>query len=239
MLSLVVVTGTSAHAQLLRVAEMKTGQIARLDTARTVFIIPSSVIEEHGPYLPVLADGYGNERIAADVAAAIVARPGWAAVILPMVPLGSVSFDQVAGRPGFPGSLSVRASTLCAVFMDLGDGLASQGFHHVFIVNGRGDSNHNRAMDLAGEYFRATHGGFMVHLLGPRGCQAESVGSSPATLFSAKAIAADAASPHAGAPESARTLDLRSRGISRLRVACVSPACRLRRACVAPARRHG
>lgn len=209
ILSLTVATSASAGAQVFRMAEMNAAQLARLDTARTVFVVPGGLIEEHGPYLPVNADGYRNERIAEDVAAAVAARPGWKAVIFPVVPLGSGSFEVVAGRPGFPGSAPVRASTLRDVFMDLADGFGERGFRRVFVVNGHGDPNHNRAMDVAGDYFRDTYGGFMVHLLGRRGCQAESVGSPPAALWSPQAAAADAGSPHAGAQESSRTLYLR------------------------------
>lgn len=199
----------SAPAQVLRLEQMDAAAIGRLDRARTVVIIPGGILEEHGPHLPVNADGYRNERIASDVAAAVAARPGWAAVILPTVPLGSGSFEQMAGRPGFSGSVPVRAATLQAVFSDMGDALAAQGFRQVLVVHGHGDPNHNRALDLAGDYFHDTHGGWMVHLLGRRGCQAESVGNPPEAMFGGPAQAADAGSPHAGALETARTWHLR------------------------------
>ncbi|HEX8390730.1 MAG TPA: creatininase family protein [Longimicrobium sp.] len=199
-----------ADAQVMRMAEMNAAQIGGLNRDRTVIIIPGGIIEEHGPYLPVAADGYRNERIAQDVAAAIAARPGWTAVIMPTVPLGSGAFEKVTGRPEFPGSVSVRASTLRAVFMDMADELGARGFRRVFVVNGHGDPNHNRAMDLAGDYFRDTYGGFMVHLLGRRGCQAESIGETPPeSLYGTAAQAADAGSPHAGTLEFSRTLYLR------------------------------
>ena len=198
-----------AGAQVLRFEQLDAGAIARLDRARTVVIIPGGILEQHGPLLPVNADGYRNERIAEAVAAAVAARPGWTAVVLPTVPLGAAGFETAAARSGFPGSVAVRASTLQAVFSDMGDALGEQGFRTVFVVHGHGDPNHNRALDRAGDYFRDTHGGMMVHLLGRRGCQAESVGPPPAALFGAEAAAADAGSPHAGALETARTWFLR------------------------------
>jgi creatinine amidohydrolase/Fe(II)-dependent formamide hydrolase-like protein len=201
----------TAGAQVLRLAEMAASQVGRLDRARTVLVIPGSILEEHGPYLPVYTDGYRNERIAEDVAAAVASRPGWTAVLLPTVPLGSGGFEGIAGRPDFPGTVAVRAATLRSVFMDLADDIGGRGFRHVFVVHGHGDPNHNRALDLAGDYFHDTYGGMMVHLLGRRGCQAESAvgGDPPAALFGAAAAAADAGSPHAGALESSRTLFLR------------------------------
>lgn len=200
---------TPLSAQVLRFAEMDAEAIGRLDPTRTVVIIPGGILEEHGPLISVDADGIRNERIARDVAAAVAARPGWTALILPTVPLGASGFERIAGRAGFPGTVAVRASTLQAVFSDMADALGAQGFRWVFVVHGHGDPNHNRALDLAGDYFNDTYGGTMVHLLGRRGCQAESVGTPPATLWSAEAAAADAESPHAGALETARTWYLR------------------------------
>ncbi|HEX8274780.1 MAG TPA: creatininase family protein [Longimicrobiaceae bacterium] len=204
------VHASPAGAQVLRLAEMTAAQVGRLDRERTVLIIPGSILEEHGPYLPVYTDGYRNERIAAEVAAAVAARPGWTAVVLPTVPLGSGGFEGVAGRADYPGTVAVRAATLRSVFMDLADDIGARGFRRVFVVHGHGDPNHNRALDLAGDYFHDTYGGFMVHLLGRRGCQAESAsGAPPASLFGPEAAAADAGSPHAGTLEFSRTLFLR------------------------------
>lgn len=197
------------HAQVLRFEQLDAGTIGRLDRARTVVIIPGGILEQHGPLLAVNADGYRNERVAQDVAAAVAARPGWTAVILPTVPLGAAGFETAAQRPGFPGSVAVRATTLQAVFSDLADALGEQGFRWIFVVHGHGDPNHNRALDLAGDYFNDTYGGTMVHLLGRRGCQAESVGTPPAELYGAEAQQADAGSPHAGTLETARTWYLR------------------------------
>jgi creatinine amidohydrolase/Fe(II)-dependent formamide hydrolase-like protein len=212
LLALSIVSGicaAPATAQVLRFAEMDAASIGRLDRARTVVIIPGGILEEHGPLLAVNADGYRNERIARDIAAAVAARPGWTAVILPTVPIGARGFERMAGRPGFPGSVAVRPATLQAVFTDMADALAAQGFRNVFIVHGHGDPDHNRALDLAADYFNDTYDGVMVHLLGRVGCQAENVGTPPESLFGATAAAADAGSPHAGALETARTWYLR------------------------------
>lgn len=203
------VLAAPAGAQALRFAEMDAASIGRLDRARTVVIIPGGILEEHGPLLAVDADGFRNERIAEDLAAAVAARPGWTAVILPTVPLGSGGFERMAGQTGFPGSVPVRASTLRAVFTDMADALGAQGFRNVFVVHGHGDPNHNYALDQAADYFNDTYDGLMVHLLGRVGCQAESVGTPPEALFGAAATSADAGSPHAGALETARTWYLR------------------------------
>jgi creatinine amidohydrolase/Fe(II)-dependent formamide hydrolase-like protein len=155
-----------ARGQVYRLAEMNTEQIRALDRRTTAVIIPGGILEEHGPYLPSYADGYASERLAAGLAAAIARRPGWAAVVFPAVPLGSGGANEIGGRFTFPGTYPVRPATLRAAFMDLATEFGEQGFRWIFVVHGHRGPNHNRALDDAGDFFRDTYGGRMVHLLG-------------------------------------------------------------------------
>ncbi len=189
---------------IVRWTDLNATQIAALDRAHTALIIPAGIVEEHGPLLPSGAELFQNDRIASDVAAGIAARAGWTVVMLPGVPLGSGAFDRRAGRAGFAGTLSVRASTLQAVFTDLADDIGQQGFRFVFVIDGHADANHDRALDLAGDVFSASYRGFMVHLLGRRGCQADGLEPPPISMLSATAMTADADSPHGGAMETSR-----------------------------------
>lgn len=189
---------------ILRWLDLTSEQVARLDRARTVILIPAGIIEEHGPFLPNGAELMQNERLATDLGAAIVARPGWTVVLAPTIPLGSGAFDRRSGRSGFGGTLAVRAATVQAVFSDLADNLGQQGFRQIFVINGHADANHDRALDLAGDVFSASYRGFMVHLLGRRGCHVDGLEPPPITMLSASAMTADADSPHGGATETAR-----------------------------------
>lgn len=153
-------------AQVLRIADLTTRELARLDFARTVLIVPGSILEEHGPYLPSGTDGIFNEQLTRDLAATIDARPGWTAVIFPTVPLGAGAANEIGRKYSFPGSVTVRPETLRAVFMDFADQLGAQGFRWIMIVNGHGDPAHNRMLDQAGEYFHDTYGGEMVNVFG-------------------------------------------------------------------------
>ena len=129
LLALAPAVSSAQTARVRRFAEMTEADVARLDRAHTVVIVPGAIIEEHGPYLPVYADGYRNDRLALDLANGITrARPKWRAVILPTIPLGAGAFNIVAGRPAFPGSVGVRATTVRDVFMDIADALGAQGF---------------------------------------------------------------------------------------------------------------
>ena len=196
---------TVAQSQaIVRWTDLTTAQIAALDRAHTAVVVPAGIVEEHGPLLPSGAEIFQNDRLATELATAITARSGWTVVMLPVVPFGSGAFDRRAGRTGLAGSLSVRASTLQAVFTDLADDLGQQGFRYVFVINGHADANHDRALDLAGDVFSASYRGFMVHLLGRRGCQPDGLEPPPITMLSASAMTADTDSPHGGVMETSR-----------------------------------
>lgn len=194
-----------ADAQsVLQWRDLTSAHVARLDRAHTLILIPSGIVEEHGPFLANGAELMQNERLAADLATAIAARPGWTVVLTPTIPLGSGAFDRRSGRSGFGGTLSVRAATVQAVFSDLAENLGQQGFRQIFVINGHADANHDRALDAAGDAFSASYRGQMVHLLGRRGCHADGLEPPPIAMFSASAMTADTDSPHGGAIETAR-----------------------------------
>ena len=84
-----------ATAQVLNVQDLNTRQIRELDHARTAVILPGGILEEHGPYLPAFTDDYLSQRMTADVASAIAARPGWKALVFPQIPLGAEPYHHL------------------------------------------------------------------------------------------------------------------------------------------------
>ncbi len=168
--------------------------------------------------LPVGAELFRSERLATDIANSIASRPGWTVLMLPTIPLGSGAFDRRVGRSGFGGSLPVRASTVQAIFTDIGTDLGEQGFEHLFIIDGHSEASHARALDLAGDAFGALHRGRLIHLLGRSGCHADGIEPPPITMYSATAMTADADSPHAGTRQTARHWWLRPDLVDSMRV---------------------
>ena len=156
----------SAQGAVLNYAELASPQVAALDRERTVAILVGGILEEHGPWLPSYTDGYASERLAADVAAAVGARPGWTALVLPQIPLGSSGANDIGGRFVFPGSLVLRSETLRSVYLDLADQLGEAGFRWILVVHLHGAPLQNRMLDQASDYFRDAHGGRMLHLYG-------------------------------------------------------------------------
>jgi creatinine amidohydrolase/Fe(II)-dependent formamide hydrolase-like protein len=166
LLGFICLLSRSTEAQVYQLAELRTDQILALDREKTVIVIPGGILEEHGPYLPSYADGYVNERLTADLAGAIAQRPGWAAVVFPVIPLGAGGANEIGAKYSFPGTYAVRPATLRAIFMDLAMEFGEQGFRWIFVVHRHGGPSHNRALDEAGDYFRDTYGGRMVNLTG-------------------------------------------------------------------------
>ena len=157
---------THAFAQIYHVQDMNHQQIRALGRDKTVVLLPGGILEQHGTYLPSFTDGYMNERLTQEIANAIVERPEWKVLIFPPIPLGTGGANEIGRKYVFDGTFALRFSTLRAVFMDLATELGNAGFRWIFVVHLHGAPNHNRALDQAGDYFRDTYGGRMVHLFG-------------------------------------------------------------------------
>jgi creatinine amidohydrolase/Fe(II)-dependent formamide hydrolase-like protein len=194
-------------AQILRIGEMNTQQIQALDLPKTVVLIPGGILEEHGPYLPSYTDGYADDAYTRELAKAIVARPGWTVVLFPQIPLGNDPANTIGGKTVFSGSYPVRMATLRAIYMDLATELGDQGFRWIFLVHNHGAPNNHKALNQASDYFHDVYGGTMVHLFGLKPvflcC------GSKEKMLSAKQLAEEGFSVHAGADEQSQLLFLR------------------------------
>jgi creatinine amidohydrolase len=93
-------------------------------------ILPIGATEEHGRHL-----GLGTDFIEAE-AIALGAGAATGIVVAPTLNYG-MSHAQLA----FPGTLSLRPTTLIAVLEDLFHSLFKHGFRRVLVVNGHGGNN--------------------------------------------------------------------------------------------------
>ena len=166
LLLLALLMPLAASAQVLRVSEMNTAQIASLDKKQTAVIVTGGILEQHGPHLPAGTDTYMNEWWAQSLAEAIARRPGWKVLMLPTVPLGTSGANVLGAKYSFPGTYTVRPETERAVFMDMASELGEQGFRWIFVIHNHGSPLHNLMLDQAGDYFHDTYGGRMVNLPG-------------------------------------------------------------------------
>ena len=198
---------TQVAAQILRIGDMNTRQIRALDLAKTVVLIPGGILEEHGPYLPSYADGYADDAYTRELAKAIVARPGLTVVVFPQIPLGNDPANTIGRKTVFPGSYPVRMATLRAIYMDLATELGDQGVRWIFLVHNHGAPNNHKALNQASDYFHDVYGGTMVHLFGLK--PVFMCCGSKEKVLSAKQLAEEGFSVHAGADEQSQLLFLR------------------------------
>lgn len=114
---------------VIRFDQLSWKQIAGLDASKTIFFLPISPLEEHGPHLPV-----GTDFITAqDTSIAAIKKlqknyPSYTYVLLPAIPLGFADFNT-----DFPGTVSVSSRVVKQVVYQYGKMLANSGFQHFMI----------------------------------------------------------------------------------------------------------
>jgi creatinine amidohydrolase/Fe(II)-dependent formamide hydrolase-like protein len=147
------------------------------------------------------------------LAEAIAERQGWAVLVFPTIPLGYGAANVIGEKYTFPGSYTVGKSTVRAVYMDLATELGEQGFRWIFINHGHGAPYNNLMLDQAGEYFRDTYGGIMVHLRGleptPEQLSKAKFNAPFPQLTEAETMENGKLDPHAGFEETSVMLFLR------------------------------
>lgn len=92
-------------------------------------VLPIGSIEQHG-YLSLAVDAILAERVAAEAAEPL------GVPVFPVMPYGLAPYFLA-----YPGTVSLRVTTLLAVVGDILDSLYTHGFRRVLIVNGHGGNN--------------------------------------------------------------------------------------------------
>lgn len=135
-------------------ADLTAPELAALDRARVVAVLPVGATEQHGAHLALSVD--------TDLPQAVIARalprlgPHVSALVLPALPFGKSTEHDHA-----PGTLTLSAATLLAVHDDLGAAVARAGVRRLLMFNGHGG---NRALlEIAARDLRARHGLTTAH----------------------------------------------------------------------------
>jgi creatinine amidohydrolase len=137
-----------------RWAEMTTKEFADLDP-RTIAILPTAAIEQHGPHLPVMVDARINQGIVDRILD--LAPADLPIAVLPMLPVGK-SVEHLS----YPGTLTTTATTLQALWTDVGLSVARAGVQKLLILNSHGGQP--QVMEIVARELRVLAGMFVVGL---------------------------------------------------------------------------
>lgn len=112
-------------------ADYRTEEFAQFDRNRTIAILPTAAIEQHGPHLPV-----GTDTMIADgmLAAFRAACPNdLSPLILPVQAVGKSNEHLHA-----PGTLTLSAENALRIWTEIGLSVARAGLRKIVIVNSHG-----------------------------------------------------------------------------------------------------
>ncbi|MGD0798530.1 MAG: creatininase family protein [Acidobacteriaceae bacterium] len=112
-------------------------QVQAIPKDKALLILPTAAIEQHGHHLPLATDTLINNLLLGHALAKLPAEA-------PIYALPPICYGKSNEHLGFPGTLSVSASTFMAVLHDLGASVAASGFRKLALYNTHGG---NTALD--------------------------------------------------------------------------------------------
>lgn len=137
---------------LLHYAEMTDTELTLLEKETAFVILPISLLEAHGPHLPLGTDFLIAGTLAKALGEKILARQiKEQVVLLPTVPLG-------AGGITRPGTLNHSEKIIQQTIVEFGEKLKSYGFEQGLIISGHAGQGHLKAMSAATRELKHKYG---------------------------------------------------------------------------------
>ncbi len=124
-------------------------QVEALSRQDTLLVLPTAAIEQHGHHLPLATDTLINNLLLGKALGKL--EPD-----APIYALPPVCYGKSNEHLGFPGTLSLSASTFMAILHDLGASIASAGFRKVVLYNTHGGNT--SLVDVMARDLRADFG---------------------------------------------------------------------------------
>jgi creatinine amidohydrolase len=109
--------------------EMTWPEVRDAVAANRPVVLPVGSTEQHGPHLPL------NTDCLLPVAVALEAARRVPLVVAPPIRFGARSRPLSGGGEGFPGTISLRATTLIATVDEVLQGLVRSGFRQLCLLN--------------------------------------------------------------------------------------------------------
>ncbi|RLI64817.1 MAG: hypothetical protein DRO67_03570 [Candidatus Asgardarchaeum californiense] len=150
------------NSQILQLEELNWKQIDAFDRNKTIFFLPISPLEEHGPHLPVGTD-FLTARDAAREAIKTLQKKNQklTCVLMPAIPLG---YSKIASD--FPGTVSVSAKTIKNIVYGVSSSLAKHGFRYLLICTYHMDLGHLKGIY---EGMKKAMKKYSIHIYEPSG----------------------------------------------------------------------
>ena len=118
-----------SESKIIKLEELSWKKIDELDRDKTIFFLPISPLEEHGPHLPVGTDLLTIKDVTYETIKILSKkRPELSYVMIPAIPIGYCKFNTE-----FPGSISVSGKTVRDVVLGVGSFLGDHNFKYLVI----------------------------------------------------------------------------------------------------------
>lgn len=124
--------------------DLSTVDFDQLDKSRAIAVLPLGATEQHGPHLPVSVD---TDLVNGVVAASL---PHLGDLPVLFLPTQSVGFSPE--HQSFAGTLTLKATTVIAVWTELGEAVAAAGVKKLVFLNAHGGQA--ALMDVVGRDLR-------------------------------------------------------------------------------------
>jgi creatinine amidohydrolase len=149
----------------MRIADMNWMQVRDHAGGDDRAVLPIGSTEQHA-YLSLAVDAILSERVSVEAAEPLA---------VPVFPV--INYGLTPNFVEYPGTVTLRLSTLCAVVTDVLNGISRSGFKRVVIVNGHGGNT-------------PAHGAVLEWLDSHRGCQVKwhNWWNAPKTMAKVQAI---------------------------------------------------
>ena len=113
----------------MRIADMNWFQVAEHVRHDDRAVLPVGSTDQHA-YLSLCVDAILAERVAEEAAEPLS---------VPVFPV--INYGLTPSFIEYPGTVTLRLSTLCAVVIDVLDGMVRSGFRRIVVVNGHGGNS--------------------------------------------------------------------------------------------------
>jgi creatinine amidohydrolase len=132
---------------------LKTTEFSATDMAGRIAVLPVSAVEQHGPHLPLAVDAIINAGI-------LEAALGKTAAESPVLVLPAQTVGMSEEHNRFPGTLSLSAETLIAMWTEIGAAIARAGVRKLVIFNSHGGNP--PVMDIVARRLRGRYSMLVV-----------------------------------------------------------------------------